>query len=288
MYKRNYPNYFYESNDSDNQFIFTEINELLKNYEFQELTDSFPFTPSPIPRYDSSIKEDSSNMHQSNGDERFNNQNINPFNNQKNQEKSQVVKELKKILGEEEKTDDYIIESRRNWNQRNTIKRNLIQKIILNWLNLSMENKYIKLRKIKPNLLKKEFSSFSKIFDLTLKQIYFNKICNKEIKGNVKIDNNKKIIANIIKDSELDIKMNLKFREVLELFFNIETKIISEDVKQGLIDYKQYFDSIKNNQKKKHKYKFLEKFVYNLNDIYVMVKDNPGEKATSPTTNNII
>ncbi len=198
------------------------------------------------------------------------------------------MKELKKILGEEEKTDDYIIESRRNWNQRNTIKRNLIQKIILNWLNLSMENKYIKLRKIKPNLLKKEFSSFSKIFDLTLKQIYFNNICNKEIKGNVKIDNNKKIIANIIKDSELDIKMNLKFRKVLELFFNIETKIISEDGKQGLIDYKQYFDSIKNNPKKKHKYKFLEKFVYNLNAIYVMVKDNPGEKATSPTTNNII
>ena len=281
MYKRNYPNYFYESNDSDNQSIFTESNEFLKNYEFQELIDSFHFT-------DSSIKEDSSNMHQSNGDERFNNQNINPFNNQKNQEKSQVVKELKKILGEEEKTDDYIIESRRNWNQRNTIKRNLIQKIILNWLNLSIKNKYIKLRKIKPNLLKKEFSSFSKIFDLTLKQIYFNNICNKEIKGNVKIDNNKKIIANIIKDSELDIKMNLKFRKVLELFFNIETKIISEDVKQGLIDYKQYFDSIKNNQKKKHKYKFLEKFVYNLNDIYVMVKDNPGEKATSPTTNNII
>ena len=110
---------------------------------------------------------------------------------------------------------------------------------------------------------------------MTLKQIYFNDICNKEIKGNVKIDNNKKIIANIIKDSELDNKMKLKFREVLELFFN-------------MIDYKQYFDSIKNNQKKKHKYKFLEKFVYNLNDIYVMVKDNPGEKATSPTTNNII
>ena len=288
MYKRNYPNYFYESNDSDNQSIFTESNEFLKNYEFQELIDSFHFTPSPIPRYDSSIKEDSSNMHQSNGDERFNNQNINPFNNQKNQEKSQVVKELKKILGEEEKTDDYIIESRRNWNQRNTIKRNLIQKIILNWLNLSIKNKYNKLRKIKPNLLKKEFSSFSKIFDLTLKQIYFSDICNKEIKGNVKIDNNKKIIANIIKDSELDNKMKLKFREVLELFFNIETNIISEDAKQGLIDYKQYFDSIKNNQKKKHKYKFLEKFVYNLNDIYVMVKDNPGEKATSPTTNNII
>ena len=103
MYKRNYPNYFYESNDSDNQFIFTEINELLKNYEFQELTDSFPFTPSPIPRYDSSIKEDSSNMHQSNGDERFNNQNINPFNNQKNQEKSQVMKELKKNFGRRRK-----------------------------------------------------------------------------------------------------------------------------------------------------------------------------------------
>ena len=224
MYKRNYPNYFYESNDSDNQSIFTESNEFLKNYEFQELIDSFHFTPSPIPRFDSSIKEDSSNMHQSNGDERFNNQNINPFNNQKNQEKSQVVKELKKILGEEEKTDDYIIESRRNWNQRNTIKRNLIQKIILNWLNLSIKNKYNKLRKIKPNLLKKEFSSFSKIFDLTLKQIYFNNICNKEIKGNVKIDNNKKIIANIIKDSELDIKMNLKFREVLELFFKYRNK----------------------------------------------------------------
>jgi hypothetical protein len=287
MYKRNYPNYFYESNDSDNQSIFTENNELLKNYESQELIDSFPFTPSPIPRYDSSIKEDSSNMHQSNGDERFNNQNINPFNNQKNQEKSQVVKELKKILGEEEKTDDYIIESRRNWNQRNTIKRNLIQKIILNWLNLSIKDKYIKLRKIEPDLLKKDFCSFSKIIDLTLKQIYFNNICIKEIKGNVKIDNNKEIINKIIKDSELDIKMNLKLREVLEVFFNIETKVISENLKQGLIDYKQYFDSIKNNEKKKHNYKFLEKFINNLNDIYLMVKDNSGEKTTGPTTKDL-
>jgi hypothetical protein len=266
MYKGDYPNNIYENIDWDIQSFFSGANIISKISDSMEFKELYHLNPSPIPSfYDG--EEVYPNLHQSNVDEKFNNQNINPFDNQKNQEISQIVKELLIILGEKEKNDDYIIESKRNWNQRNTIKRNLIQKIILNWLNLSIKDKYIKLRKIEPDLLKKGFCSFSKIIDLTLKQIYFNNICGKEIKGNVKIDNNKEIINKIIKDSELDIKMNLKLREVLEVFFNIETKVISENLKQGLIDYKQYFDSIKNNEKKKHNYKFLEIFINNLNDI---------------------
>lgn len=286
MYKGDYPNNIYENIDWDIQSFFSGANIISKISDSMEFKELYHLNPSPIPSFGGG-EEVYPNLHQSNVDEKFNNQNINPFDNQKNQEISQIVKELLIILGEKEKNDDYIIESKRNWNQRNTIKRNLIQKIILNWLNLSIKDKYIKLRKIEPDLLKKGFCSFSKIIDLTLKQIYFNNICKKEIKGNVKIDNNKEIINNIIKDSELDIKMNLKLREVLEVFFNIETKVISENLKQGLIDYKQYFDSIKNNEKKKHKYKFLEKFINNLNDIYLMVKDNSGEKTTGPTTKDL-
>jgi hypothetical protein len=286
MYKGDYPNNIYENIDWDIQSFFSGANIISKISDSMEFKELYHLNPSPIPSFDDG-EEVYPNLHQSNVDEKFNNQNINPFDNQKNQEISQIVKELLIILGEKEKNDDYIIESKRNWNQRNTIKRNLIQKIILNWLNLSIKDKYIKLRKIEPDLLKKDFCSFSKIIDLTLKQIYFNNICIKEIKGNVKIDNNKEIINKIIKDSELDIKMNLKLREVLEVFFNIETKVISENLKQGLIDYKQYFDSIKNNEKKKHNYKFLEKFINNLNDIYLMVKDNSGEKTTGPTTKDL-
>ena len=104
--------------------------------------------------------------------------------------------------------------------------------------------------------------------------IYSNNICKKEIKGEIEIDNNIKIIKNTEKNSDLDTKMNLTLRGVLKLFFNIETNLKRLFMKEGLQDYKQYFSSIKNNDKKKHRYKYLEKFIYNLNEIYMMTKYN--------------
>ena len=119
------------------------------------------------------------------------------------------------------KNDTSIIESKRKWNQINTIKRNLIQDIIPDYLNSSIKDPDKKIRKIDPELLKKEYKTIYDIIDISLKVIYSNNISKKEIKGNIKIDNNKIIIKNIEEHSDLDNKMNLKFRQVLKIFFNI-------------------------------------------------------------------
>ena len=215
------------------------------------------------------------------GDDLFNNQNIQPSDNQK---LSPIVTELLAILGPKIKSDTSIRESKRKLNQINTIKRNLIQDIIPAYINESINDPYDKIRKIDPNLLKNKFKSFYDLKDLRLMDIYCNDLCKKEIKGQIKIDNNKRIIKNIEEFSDLDIKMKLKFSDVLKLFFNIETKLIGDFMKKGLQDYKQYFSSIKNKDKKKHKYKFLEKFVYSLNYVYMITKDNTkqSERTTLP------
>ena len=202
------------------------------------------------------------------GDDFFNNQNIQPSDNKKS---TPIETELKEILGKKKKLTISIRESKRKWNQYNVIKRNLIQNIILKWLNFSINDPNIKIRKIDANLFTIKYKTFNNIIDLPLKVIYSNNICKKEIKGEIEIDNNIKIIKNIEKNSDLDNKMNLTLRGVLKLFFNIETNLV---MKEGLQDYKQYFSSIKNNDKKKHRYKYLEKFMYNLNEIYMMTKYN--------------
>ena len=211
------------------------------------------------------------------GDDFFNNQNIQPSDNKKS---TPIETELKEILGKKKKLTISIRESKRKWNQYNVIKRNLIQNIILKWLNFSINDPNIKIRKIDANLFTIKYKTFNNIIDLRLKVIYSNNICKKEINGKIKIDNNIKIIKNIEKYSDLDIKMNFTLRDVLKLFFNIETNLV---MKEGLQDYKQYFSSIKNNDKKKHRYKYLEKFMYNLNEIYMMTKYNTKqfEKSTN-------
>ena len=219
----------------------------------------------------------------------FNNQNIEPSDNQK---QSHVLTELKNILGTNQKkmkNDTSIIESKRKWNQINTIKRNLIQDIIPDFFNSSIKDPDKKIRKIDPELFKKEYKTIHDIIDISLKVIYSNNISKKEIKGNIKIDNNKIIIKNIEEHSDLDNKMNLKFRDVLKIFFNIETKVIADYLKEDLIDYKQYFSSIKNKEKKKHNYKFLEKFIHSLNEVYLMTKHNmkQSEKTTGPDSKNL-
>jgi len=205
------------------------------------------------------------------GDDFFINPNIQPSDNKKS---TPIETELKEILGKKKKLTISIRESKRKWNQYNVIKRNLIQNIILKWLNFSINDPNIKIRKIDANLFTIKYKTFNNIIDLPLKVIYSNNICKKEIKGEIEIDNNIKIIKNIEKNSDLDSKMDLTIREVLKLFFNIETNLV---MKEGLQDYKQYFSSIKNNDKKKHRYKYLEKFMYNLNEIYMMTKYNTKE-----------
>lgn len=219
-------------------------------------------------------------------DDLFNNQNIQPSDNQKS---SRILTELFAILGPKMKSDTFIIESKRKWNLINIIKTYFIQSNIPNFINESIKEPDNKIRKINPDLLKTKFKTFPDIIDLRVKDIYFNDLCKKEIKGKIKIDNNKRIINNIEKDSDLDFKMNLKLRDVLKLFFNIETNLIGDFMKEGLQDYKQYFSSIKNNVKKKHKYKFLEKFIYSLNDIYLITKDNikQFEKTTVPASKDL-
>ena len=219
----------------------------------------------------------------------FNNQNIEPSDNQK---QSYVLTELSNILEQEQKkmkNDTSIIESKRKGNQINTIKRNLIQDIIPDYFNSSIKDPDKKIRKIDPELFKKEYKTIHDIIDISLKVIYSNNISKKEIKGNIKIDNNKIIIKNIEEHSDLDNKMNLKFRQVLKIFFNIETKLIADYLKEDLIDYKQYFSSIKNKEKKKHNYKFLEKFIHSLNEVYLMTKYNmkQSEKTTGPDSKNL-
>ena len=214
------------------------------------------------------------------GDDFFNNQNIQPSDNQK---QSPIVIELSKILEKKKEVKITIRGSKRKWNQLNAIKRNLIQNIILKWLNSSIHDPYIKLRKIDAKLFTTKYKTFNDIIYLTIKVIYSNNICEKDINGGIKIDNNIQIIKNIEKHSDLDTKMDLKLIDVLKLFFNIETNLKGGFMKEGLQDYKQFFSSIINNEKKKYKHKYLEKFIYNLNEIYMMTKDN--SKQLEKTTN---
>ena len=145
------------------------------------------------------------------GDDFFINPNIQPSDNKKS---TPIETELKEILGKKKKLTISIRESKRKWNQYNVIKRNLIQNIILKWLNFSINDPNIKIRKIDANLFTIKYKTFNNIIDLPLKVIYSNNICKKEIKGEIEIDNNIKIIKNIEKNSDLDSKMDLTIREV--------------------------------------------------------------------------
>ena len=288
MYKGNTSYWNDDNNDLDNLSRMSRIGYKRSN-DFSIYSN---FSLSSFNDDEDNNNEDLTNVcFQKKGDDPdlFNNQNIEPSDNQK---QSHVLTELKNILGTNQKkmkNDTSIIESKRKWNQINTIKRNLIQDIIPDYLNSSIKDPDKKIRKIDPELFKKEYKTIHDIIDISLKVIYSNNISKKEIKENIKIDNNKIIIKNIEEHSDLDNKMNLKFRQVLKIFFNIETKVIADYLKEDLIDYKQYFSSIKNKEKKKHNYKFLEKFIYSLNEVYLMTKHNmkQSEKTTGPDSKNL-
>ena len=288
MYKGNTSYWNDDNNDLDNLSRMSRIGYKRSN-DFSIYSN---FSLSSFNDDEDNNNEDLTNVcFQKKGDDPdlFNNQNIEPSDNQK---QSHVLTELKNILGTNQKkmkNDTSIIESKRKWNQINTIKRNLIQDIIPDYFNSSIKDPDKKIRKIDPELFKKEYKTIHDIIDISLKVIYSNNISKKEIKENIKIDNNKIIIKNIEEHSDLDNKMNLKFRDVLKIFFNIETKVIADYLKEDLIDYKQYFSSIKNKEKKKHNYKFLEKFIYSLNEVYLMTKHNmkQSEKTTGPDSKNL-
>ena len=273
MYKGDTPSSNDDNNDLDNLSGLSGIGCRKNGHNYLYYSSLFPLANVD----EDNEKEDFSNLYF-----QFNNQNIQPSENQK---QSPILTELLAILGPKIKYDTSIRESKRKWNQINTIKRNLIQDIIPAYINESINDPYDKIRKIDPNLLKNKFKTFYSFKDLRLMDIYCNDLCKKEIKGQIKIDNNKRIIKNIEEFSDLDSKMKLKFGDVLKLFFNIETKLIGDFMKKGLQDYKQYFSSIKNKDKKMHKYKFLEKFVYSLNYVYMITKDN--ERTTLPASKNL-
>lgn len=274
MYKENHLYYDDASNDLDNLSGLSGMDYIRSLPE--KMAYSLPIPPN-IDVEENDNHSSPNLIIETKGDDFFNNQNIQPSDNKKS---SPIEIELKEILGKKKKLTISIRESKRKWNQYNVIKRNLIQNIILKWLNFSINDPSFKIRKLDANLFTIKYKTFNNIIDLPLKVIYSNNICKKEIKGEIEIDNNIKIIKNIEKNSDLDTKMNLTLRGVLKLFFNIETNLV---MKEGLQDYKQYFSSIKNNDKKKHRYKYLEKFIYNLNEIYMMTKYNTKqfEKSTN-------
>ena len=110
--------------------------------------------------------EDFSNWYfQTKGDDLYNNQNIQPSDNQK---PSPILTELFEVLGTKMKYDTSIKESKGKWNQINTIKRNLIQDIISDYINESINDPYNKIRKIDPNLLNIKYKTFDDFKDLRL------------------------------------------------------------------------------------------------------------------------
>ena len=207
-----------------------------------------------------------------------------------NQYKLTVPETLDNLLGDKTQQKSILLnnnnikESIRNWNQINKIKRNFIQNIDLDWINHSIENPEFKLKKIDPSLLKNKYKNFSDILDVPLKTIYSNDICQKEIIGHITKEHNKYVIKMLENNHEFSIKINLYFRDTLKLFFNkpIENKIFDDKLKEGLIDYKQYFLS------GKHKPTYAKKLCANLKKLYEMIDNTKQiEKTTGPSSQDI-
>ena len=207
-----------------------------------------------------------------------------------NTQKLTVHENLDNLLGNKRRQKSILVnnnikESIRNWNQMNKIKRNLIQDTNLNWINDSIENPKLKLKKLEPSLLQNEYKCFDNILDLPLKTIYSNDICRKEIKGDITKDHNKKVIQMMENNHEFNIKINLYFRDTLQLFFNepMENKIFDDNLKEGFIDYKKYFDP------NFHKHTYSKKFSANLKKLYEKIAKNKKqiENTTDPSSEHL-
>ena len=99
--------------------------------------------------------------------------------------------------------------SKRESNQLAMIKRNLIQNILLYWINYGKTDKTKRLRKLNPIIFLCD--DFKK---KTLQEIYSEEITKKELDGN----HNKNIIKNAIGITKM--KLCLDFKDALKFFFN--------------------------------------------------------------------
>jgi hypothetical protein len=99
--------------------------------------------------------------------------------------------------------------SKRESNQLAMIKRNLIQNILLYWINYGKTDKTKRLRKLNPIIFLCD--DFKK---KTLQEIYSQKITEKELDKN----HNKNIIKNAIGITKM--KLCLGFKDALKFFFN--------------------------------------------------------------------
>ena len=203
-----------------------------------------------------------------------------------NQKKPSISDELNYLMATKSDSKSVLINKRsiRNWNQINRIKRNLIQDNFLNWINSSIDKDELKLKKIEPLLLKKKYRNFYDTLDTTLSDIYSNDICKKEFNRGINKDHNKKVIRDMKNNKAFNIKINLLFRDALKLFYNepIENKIFDNNLKEGLIDFKQYFLSLK----KVSKPTYIKKLSANLYKISQMINNNikQSEKTTGPSS----
>ena len=203
-----------------------------------------------------------------------------------NQKKPSIMDELIHLMATKSDSKSVLINKKsiRNWNQINKIKRNLIQDNFLNWINSSIDKEELKLKKIEPLLLKNKYRNFYDTLDITLSDIYSNDLCKKEINRGINKDHNKNVIRYMENNMAFNIKINLLFRDALKLFYNepIENKIFDNNLKKGLIDFKQYFLSLK----KVSKPTYIRKLSANLDKISKMINNNikQSEKTTGPSS----
>ena len=272
---------------SDSFPIFPEVSPLGETNKIRQKTTEHENKLCKIPdSYDYDISFDNSenmgNLYNHNffnykNDEIFNITDKDIYYTQKN---TKILDNLNELIGKKRNNRQKYPnknkkESIRNWNQLNKIKRNLIQDIILDWVNISIENPELRLKKIEPQILKNKYKNFSDIIDMTLSEIYSNDISKKEIIGDTRKEHNKIIIQNLGKDSIIYSKMNMTFKEVMKLFFNI----FENPVKEGLIDYIQYFSSTKES----HNDTYNKKIMNNLNKIYIIVANEKQSEKTTGT-----
>ena len=227
-------------------------------------------------------------------------QNVQNINNQNEDQKSnpyldKIEEELNKILVEKENKNPKnkklhhkrTKQSIRNGNQLTRIKGNLIQKYILDWLNDGKSPEH-QLKKIDPDLLKSKFAKISDILQISLRELYSNDICKKYINENENInkDHNKNIINNLEKNDIMSTKLAFKFKNVLEMFFNIddENNLLideNENILKGMINFKEYFEkTIKSNNT------FNKKLIKNLKKVADLIFNNSKlSEVTTKLTN---
>ena len=180
-------------------------------------------------------------------------------------------KELK--IGNSIKTKNF-----RYDNQINKIIRNLIQEILLDWINYKENDSSKILYKINPMILKK--NNFKYFKGKKLKDIYSNEISIKDKKTKkIKDNDHNIIIINDCNNKIKNFKLNLLFEQALKLFLdknNVkegfsyiinldENKISKSELLGGLKGKEEYINIKGRNYSFKQK---LEKVFDKIRDIF--------------------